>query len=204
MNVVSVVKKIKEKTEARSTREITKITTSKAILLTLKAVGVLSIALMAPNMLQVIPSLSGDKKKWKRSLYYIPNAVDRLIQKGLIEFRERNGKKYLALTEAGQQRIAKYHLGEYIIPKPWRWDRKWRVVIFDIREFRKRTRDELRWELERLGFVRLQDSVWVYPYDCEELMVMLKTSFGLGKDVLYMKVDYLENDRWLRKEFTLR
>ena len=55
-----------------------------------------------------------------------------------------------------------------------------------------------------IGFVRLQDSVWVYPYDCEDLIVLLKADFKIGKDVLYMIVDEMEGDTHLRKEFGLR
>ena len=55
--------------------------------------------------------------------------------------------------------------------------------------------------MEEYGFVRLQDSVWIYPYDCEDFMVLLKADFKIGKDVLYMIVDELEGDGRLRKEF---
>ena len=54
-----------------------------------------------------------------------------------------------------------------------------------------------------IGFVRLQDSVWVYPYDCEDLIVLLKADFKIGKDVLYMIVDELQGDWERRKEFGL-
>ena len=54
-----------------------------------------------------------------------------------------------------------------------------------------------------IGFVRLQDSVWVYPYDCEDLITLLKADFRVGKDVLYLIVDSIENDKYLRAEFNL-
>jgi len=55
-----------------------------------------------------------------------------------------------------------------------------------------------------IGFVHLQDSVWTYPYDCEDLIVLLKADFKIGKDILYMIVDELEGDWRLRKEFGLK
>jgi len=57
--------------------------------------------------------------------------------------------------------------------------------------------------LSRLGFVKLQNSVWVFPYDCEELIVMMKSSLFLGKDVLYITGEKIENDMWLREIFGL-
>ena len=50
---------------------------------------------------------------------------------------------------------------------------------------------------------RLQDSVWVYPYDCEDIIGLLKTDIGVGKDLLYMIADEIENDRHLRENFGL-
>jgi hypothetical protein len=54
-----------------------------------------------------------------------------------------------------------------------------------------------------IGFVRMQDSVWLYPYDCEDLIVLLKADFKIGKDVLYMIVDSIEADTTWRKHFKL-
>ena len=89
------------------------------------------------------------------------------------------------------------------LPKPAEWDKKYRILIFDIWEKRKRTRDALRDFLARLGFVRLQDSVWVYPYECEEIAALLKSRFRVGNGLLYIVAESIENDRWLRKAFDL-
>lgn len=84
-----------------------------------------------------------------------------------------------------------------------RWDKRWRVIIFDIPERRRKVRDRLRNTMRELGFVRLQDSVWVYPYDCEDMMTLMKADFKLGAAVLYMVVEHIENDKHLRAQFTL-
>jgi len=87
------------------------------------------------------------------------------------------------------------------LEKPKRWDRKWRVVIFDIGEKQRRIRDQLRITLNKIGFVKLQKSVWVYPYDCEDFMMLLKANFELGRNLLYLVVDEIEDDQWLKKIF---
>lgn len=87
--------------------------------------------------------------------------------------------------------------------RPRRWDRRWRVVLFDISERRRSIRDQLRSFMQEYGFVRLQDSAWIYPYDCEELIALAKADFRLGSAVLYMIVEQLENDRALRTHFQL-
>lgn len=57
--------------------------------------------------------------------------------------------------------------------------------------------------MRTLGFARLQDSVWVYPYDCEDVMALLKADLKLGAAMLYMVVEHIENDTHLRKQFSL-
>ena len=64
-------------------------------------------------------------------------------------------------------------------------------------------RDRLRITMRGLGFARLQNSVWVYPYDCEDLMALLKADLKLGVAVLYMVVEHIENDKHLRAQFAL-
>jgi len=85
-----------------------------------------------------------------------------------------------------------------------RWDGRWRVLIFDIPEERKLLREKVRHTLVSIGFERLQDSVWIYPYDCEDLIALIKVDFQIGREVLYLIVDSLENDGHLRKLFGLK
>ena len=75
--------------------------------------------------------------------------------------------------------------------------------LFDIREGRKSLRERIQRTLRAIGFRRLQDSVWVYPHDCEDLITLLKSDFKIGKDVLYLVVDQLEYDAPLKAHFHL-
>ncbi len=134
---------------------------------------------------------------------YTRSVFARLLDKKWLKLEQRGTRKIVRLTARGKEELAKYMLGEIKIKKPWRWDHKWRVLIFDIKEFKRSRRNKLRHELLKLGFMRLQNSVFVHPYECEEVMVMLKSYFQLGGEVLYMTVEKIENDRWLREEFEL-
>jgi DNA-binding transcriptional regulator PaaX len=128
-----------------------------------------------------------------------------LAKAGYIKFEEKRGKKYARLTEHGSRTLALRGvlLGQQI-KKRKRWDKRWRVVIFDIPEKRRQTRDDLRSMMRHFGFYKLQDSVWIYPYDCEDVIALAKAELKLGASVLYMIVEKLENDRRLREEFLLR
>ena len=161
-----------------------------------------SLEALAPKVLDSLKRKGLDVRQLAKLRYYIKTAAGRMIDRGLIKIEKTaGGKKYFALTEKGKAQFAQYRLGELKIKKPQLWDGNWRVIIFDIKELNRRLRYRLRRQLIALGFRRLQRSVWVFPYECEEAVLLLKTGFGLGKDVIYMEVAYLENDRWLRREF---
>src|SRR3989344_1458937 len=107
-------------------------------------------------------------------------------------------------VEKGEKLATGYQLKTLSIKKPWNWDGNWRVVMFDIPEFKKSTREELRSTLIALGFVSLQKSAWVHPYTCADVITLIKRKYELGREVLYLEVDKLENDHWLREEFDLK
>ena len=170
----------------------------KLILETVKVAGLLSIALVAPKVLTGMKQMgmlpSG------RQNHVVERASKRMVQTGLLEWKDG----LLRLTAKGERSLRAIELRDFKIRKPRRWDKKWRVLVFDIPEKRKSLRDKIRSTLLMIGFVRLQDSVWVYPYDCEELITLLKAGFHVGDDVLYMIVDTIESDSSLREHFELK
>jgi DNA-binding transcriptional regulator PaaX len=123
-----------------------------------------------------------------------------MIQKGYLVKKEN---KYL-LTETGKQRLHTLlvQTGYYARSKK-KWDGKWRMVTYDIPEKYKQKRDILRSRLMQAGFVKVQGSVWVYPYQCNEIVALIKFEIKLGRHALYMIVDAIEGDEELRKRFGL-
>jgi len=175
----------------------------KIILSTIFATGMLSVALIAPNVLSAISKLERSSGRKKNLKYSINDSFTRLREKDLIEIMEINGKKVARITKKGENSLDFLDKHDFKLKIPKKWDGRWRVVIFDIKESRSKTRFLLRKTLSRIGFIRLQNSVWLYPYDCEDLISLLKADFKIGKDVLYMIVEKLENDWHLRKTFNL-
>ena len=173
------------------------------VLLTALLVGGM-IALGAVPRLDLLKSLGGKKRNRYRLKYQINETLARLARKGLVTFVEKDGRKFAQLTPAGAQRLKLEQQKTALrLQKNKRWDGRWRVIIFDIPERRRSMRGQLRSIMQECGFVRLQDSVWVYPYDCEDLITLIKTDFKIGKDLLYLIVDSIENDRSLREWFNI-
>ncbi len=163
--------------------------------------GVVVVAATIPNAAQLLRFFPGFKKG-ARFNYKAKTALGRLAAKGCVVFVGKNNKRYARITEKGK-RMLQMETEKIAIAKKRRWDRRWRVVIFDIPEKRKSVRVSIRRFMQEYGFVRLQDSVWIYPYDCEDLIALAKANFRVGADVLYMIVERLERDKHLREHFGL-
>ncbi len=172
----------------------------KIILKTVYSVGFLGVALLAPNALQMFKKLGIEPKGKMFSENSLYNSRKNLIKKGLVKY-SKDG--FLSLTSLGEETMKIIDIADYKLEKPKRWDKKWRILIFDVREDKRWLRDKVREILNKIGFVKLQNSVWVYPYDCEDLINMVKTNFKIGREVLYIIADKVENDRILREHFKL-
>jgi len=169
----------------------------KCILGTVATAGLLSVAVLAPNAIQALRQLGLVKSR--RQIEIINNSRKRLVASGFLRYEN----KFLRLTQKGEARLRQLELADFKLKRPKRWDGKWRVLIFDIKEKRRYLRDKIRLTLKAVGFVKLQYSVWVYPYDCEDLISLLKVDFRIGREVIYMVVDQIENDASLKSKFGL-
>ena len=173
----------------------------KAVLASIGIAGILLIAMAAPNTLQLLGKLGKGKKRFGEETR---SALSRLAYRGLIAFEERGGKKYARITEKGR-RALEFEAQKAAVraKRGGRWDKRYRMVIFDIPERKRNIRASLRRTMRESGFLCIQGSVWVYPYDCEDLVALLKADLHIGKDVLYTIVEKIENDAWIKKHFDL-
>lgn len=168
-----------------------------ALLAGAKLAALAGAAIAVPNAIQGLYKL-GLIDRFNGDVSSINRARQQLIRTGFLLVK--NGK--LELTQKGRRELLlKEALRAGDVRR--RWDGRWRVLIFDIPEHRKSSRDKIRRTLQQVGFVRLQDSVWAYPYDYEDLVVLLKADMKIGKDLLYLVVDEMEGDMNLRKHFGL-
>ena len=173
-----------------------------ALLGTIALGGVITVAAMGPGALQLLKyAMPHLNERYQKQT--IRRAIGRLIKQGYIR---KEGERY-RISDNGRRRLdqairtAQLTLAQKVRSK--KWDKKWRIVIFDIKEKRRAVRDELRSLLITTGFVKLQDSVWVYPHRCDEVIALLKFHLTLGRDLVYIIADAIEGDEALRKHFNL-
>lgn len=121
-----------------------------------------------------------------------------LIQKEKLS----DGNTYIILTHKGKKRLKSASIKSISIPKPKSWDGKWRVLSFDIpRDMRSKRYEFLR-ELHRLGFEKVLQSMWVYPFPCESEIKSLASALGLSESIMLMEASLdKENHDSLLKHF---
>ncbi len=165
--------------------------------------GAISIAATSPYFLLNILKSFKKGKKYKRKKVY--DAFYRLRKKGYINIEKRNHKIYISLTEEGRKKAGWLQINDLEIKKPKKWDRKWRIVIFDIACLRNFYRRVFREKLKELGFFQLQKSVWIYPFGCKDEIELLRDFFGLKeKEVRLIVSKDIGNDVWLKNKFNLK
>ena len=148
--------------------------------------------------------LKGIHSEWKeinhRSLM---SSIQALYRSNLVSQHEnRNGLITFILSKKGKQVALSYNLESMTIPKN-KWDKKWRVVMFDIPEKLKKIRETLRYQLKRLGFLELQKSVFVLPYECEHELEYITEFYNIRKYVRVILADKIDNELDFKNKFSL-
>jgi DNA-binding transcriptional regulator PaaX len=101
-----------------------------------------------------------EKKKAKKQFAQF---INYLKKKGYIKDANLKAGAGFLLTKAGEEKAL--NLKYKLLDKKERKDRKWIMIMYDIPEKKKRQRFFLRKKLKELGYKRLQNSIWVSPYD---------------------------------------
>ena len=181
----------------------------KRILTGIGVAGVIGLSFMAPTAILLAKPFLDEKKQresnsWKHyNPSYLRRSIHRLQKQKLVEVRYKDEIEITILTQLGKRRILKYALNELSIEAPKQWDGRWRMIIYDVDEKKKKLRDTFRRALISLGFLKLQESVWVYPYPCEEQITFLREYYGVGSEVIYVVATKLEDDTPYREYFDI-
>lgn len=183
---------------------------TKLILKGLLVTGGIAIASTSPYFItKIIPALikharyQKKKKEFEKQRFYC--AFYKLKKKGFINIEYRGKQIYISLTSEGRKWAGKYQIDDLEIKKPWRWNKKWWILIFDIKEKQRLKREALRGKLKELGLYQIQKSVWACPYNFQREISLLRSFFGLTRDELtIIKASDIENDQKIKSFFGLK
>ncbi len=97
--------------------------------------------------------------KYKSKFKSYNNIISKLKKNKYLEEKENN----LLPTKKAQIYLKINY--PYFYFKKQNWDKKIRIIIFDIYEINKYKRNCLRRLLKKLGFLMIQKSVWISPFN---------------------------------------
>lgn len=137
----------------------------------------------------------------KRALY---KSISSLYKSKLVDGKDNSdGTTTIFLTNKGKNKALTYKLDEIKIPSMKKWDKKWRIILFDIPEKFKKARNALAGLLKNMGFYPLQKSVFVYPFECTNETDFVIEFFNLRPYVRYILAEHLDNEFHLKNHFEL-
>lgn len=135
---------------------------------------------------------------------YLRRLVKEFYENRLVDYREKdNGEIEVVITERGRNTLLHYDIDRMEIKTSAHWDGKWRIVIFDIPERLRTGRDALRQKLRKLGFQKLQESVFIIPRPCADEINFLIEFFDLRYFVRLLETDKITNEAELLLKFKL-
>lgn len=170
------------------------------ILEILKEAGKIEREKLTPETIRRLKTQSDLKDRKVKPKYVINRTIKRLNDRGMVKIIITETKHTVKLTNDGREKLDKLRGFNHLV-KTNAWDKRWRVVIMDIGESKRKERASLRNILKNLGFAMLRKSVWVYPYPCEKLINKLKQTLDLEDDIIYLIADRIDCEDNLKKYF---
>lgn len=186
-----IIKIIKENPKAK--------TTLNAVLGLIAIGGVLTIGPAAFGLMREIGRFRQTQKKERyeeyRKIWERFNLLKK--QRAIKYIKEEDGCLFYKLTDKGKEKIKKFTFDELSVTRPKVWDKKWRLIIFDIPEVYKKSRNALRKKLIDLGFYQCQKSVWIYPFPCENEIEFIKDILNIKPFVKLFLVEEMDDGKVL-------
>lgn len=174
-------------------------TITKGVLLLAALGGVLAVGVMAPNLFKIFNIRERDEGRGRRinreGFKHLKRSCYHLRSQGLIEqSSDKGSSQRWRLTILGEKKL-KELLGieEKSIKKPKEWDRKWRIIIFDIPNEFGHTRNIFRRELLTAGCYPLQKSVLVFPFPCKKDLLRKAAELNIQNYVEIYTIEDFDN-----------
>jgi len=162
----------------------------------LAVAGLIAILPLAPGLGAALKLIDPNPRKAAAKM----DRALRALTKGGTVARTKEGYR---LTTKGETELERKKFERYQFPELKKWDKKWRVICFDIPEKRKYVRHIIHNKLKEVGCYRLQDSVFVAPQPCGEILKLVQQGFLLQKHVRGMVVTQIDDETALLRHFKL-
>ena len=135
----------------------------------------------------------------------IKRAIKELEKRKVLYLEKKDDKILVHLEDKGQKRVIKHSIKLLLDfkNKEKKWDGKWFLVFFDVPEIQRNKRDYLRKFLKNLGFYQFQLSVYLFPYECEKEVELIKQIVEGAKYMKYIIAEKIEDEEEAKRFFRL-
>ena len=125
-----------------------------------------------------------------------PGSAERILaelkRQKLVHISNESNRWHFVLSPAGIHRLQQVIIDEVTIPHPKSWDGKWRMVAFDVPTSQSKQRKYFTAHLQRLGFLMLQKSMWVYPFPCFEQVEQVAGHYNVLRYCTMVEINRLD------------
>lgn len=176
---------------------------TKDILLLLQAGKFITAKIIIPNLPDKIKPFLGmnQDNEWNNyNTWRLRQVLKRMHKQKLVEINETSEGFVVNISEKGKKRLLKYNL-ETMHLQNKKWDGKWRIIIYDIYSKKKNERKMFYKMLKQLKFLKLQRSVYLTPYQCQDEIEYLRQICNIDSEVLMLTASGLENETAYKEYF---
>lgn len=165
------------------------------------AIGLTFIFVAFPGFVHIAKVFNA---KTGKDNFRLRQSVQSLERHGFVSIVKKHGVETIVITPLGKREANRYALEQIRPQKTKVWDKKWRIVMFDIPEKKKKARDALRNAFKKMDFIQIQKSVFVYPYPCKKEIDFIAEYFQIRKGITYAVAGTIEGGGVLKKKFKLK
>ena len=144
-------------------------------------------------------------KEWEKiNRQALDRAINSLYVSRLLEEKQgKDGTTTLVLSKNGKKETLTFNIDKMEIKKPKNWDKKWRLVMFDIPEKLKKLREAIRYHFKKIGLIEFQKSVFISPYPCNKEVEFILEFYNTRRFVRFVLAEEIDNELHLMKKFDL-
>ncbi|MEK7495602.1 MAG: hypothetical protein AAB788_03725 [Patescibacteria group bacterium] len=151
------------------------------------------------NSLKEVKNINIKEEKIRKSL-------EKLESNEIIDIDEKDGKIFVKLKDKNNLTVIKYSTRALLNfkKKEKKWNKKWFLVFFDVPEIQKNKRNYLRRFLIYIGFHQYQKSIYIFPYECEKEILLIKKIVEGAKYIRYIVAEKIEDEKTVKSFFKLK
>jgi CRISPR-associated endonuclease Cas2 len=135
----------------------------------------------------------------------IKKSLKSLEKNEIIDMEEKGSNVLVRLKDKNNLTAIKYSIKALLDlkKKEKKWKGKWFLVFFDVPEIQRNKRNYLRKFLIDIGFYCYQQSIYIFPYECEKAIILIKKIVEGAKYMKYIIAKKIEDEKFIKSYFKL-